>query len=46
MKENQREAMSSELQATNYTEVEKKRPTLPAEGYSCKKNRGIKLKIL
>jgi len=38
--------MSSKLQATNYTEGEKKRPTLPAEGYSCDKNHGINLKIL
>jgi len=31
-------------ETTKYTEYELKRPTLPAEGGSCKKNHAIKLK--
>jgi len=46
MKDNSREAMSSELQATVYTKGEKKRPTLPTEEYFCENNHEIKLKIL
>jgi len=36
MKENQRKAMSSELQATGYTVNEKKRQTHPAEDMPAK----------
>jgi len=31
-----KEAMSSEMQATDYTMCEKKRHTLPADGNTCK----------
>jgi len=39
MKENQREAMSSELQATGYTVCEMKCQTLPAEGLPAKQHK-------